>query len=279
MDTYSLAFGDRMVQSVLQRGATKFVLLSFKPGEELTKHRSASALTVIVLTGQIRFSVNNQTETLEAHEMLPIEPMVEHALEANVQSTVLLVLTATDQSTTPQKITINLPQEPQNIYQHPELMQQIAMELRPFAQDHMQIYQILESTNQVSNQVTIRMVLELTGQELNSHFAAEELFLFPRMAKYVGGMAISPVAQMLIEHKRVFELYQEAEQIKAAYDADGDEHTGSLLTNKVAELAATLLNHLSKEDSHLLPMASRILTPEERQMIASDLKRYGQQKA
>lgn len=93
METYSLQFRDRPVQSVLQRGESKFVQLSFEPGEGLSKHRAPLALTVIVLTGQIRFTVGDETEVLNASEMLALEPAIEHAVEAVERSTVLLVLT------------------------------------------------------------------------------------------------------------------------------------------------------------------------------------------
>jgi quercetin dioxygenase-like cupin family protein len=93
MERYSLQFRERAVESVLQRGQSKFVQLSFEPGKGLTKHCAPLALTVIVLTGRIRFTVGNRTEVLEAMDMLALDPNVEHAVEAIERSTVLLVLT------------------------------------------------------------------------------------------------------------------------------------------------------------------------------------------
>src|SRR5579875_1589848 len=93
MEKISLQFRDRPVQNVLQRGDSKFVQLSFEPGEGLTKHRVPLALAVIVLTGRVLFTVEEQTEPLDASDMLTVDPGVEHAIEAVERSTVLLVLT------------------------------------------------------------------------------------------------------------------------------------------------------------------------------------------
>jgi quercetin dioxygenase-like cupin family protein len=100
MERYSLQFRDRTVQSVLQRGQSKFVQLSLEPGEGLTKHRASLTLTVIVLTGQIRFTADERAEVLDASDMLALAPGVEHAVEAIEKSTVLLVLTPDNEPST-----------------------------------------------------------------------------------------------------------------------------------------------------------------------------------
>lgn len=58
------------------------------------------------------------------------------------------------------------------------------------------------------------------------------------------------------------------------YQELGDEHVQSLLLNQVAELSRSLLNHLGKEDSHLFPMASRLLTAQEKTAIAKELSEF-----
>jgi len=98
MERFSLQFRDRQVQSVLQRGQSKFVQLSFEPRQGLTKHRAPLALTVVVLTGQVSFTVGDRTERLNASDMLAIGPDVEHEIEAIERSTVLLVLTPHDEN-------------------------------------------------------------------------------------------------------------------------------------------------------------------------------------
>lgn len=93
MERYALSFRDKPVQNIVQRGKSKFVQLSFNPGQGLAKHQASLALTVIVLTGHVLFTVGHQTESLQSSDMLTLEPSVEHAIEAVEQSTVLLVLT------------------------------------------------------------------------------------------------------------------------------------------------------------------------------------------
>lgn len=93
MEKFSLQFRDKPVQNVLQRGESKFVQLSFEPGKGLAKHRVPLSLTVVVLTGRVVFTVEDNTQVLEASEMLAVDKSVEHAIEAIEKSTVLLVLT------------------------------------------------------------------------------------------------------------------------------------------------------------------------------------------
>lgn len=98
MERYSLQFRDHAVQSIFQRGGSKFIQLSFDPGQGLTKHHAPLVLTVIVLSGEIQFTVGEKTEVLSALDMLTLDPGVEHAVEAIEKSTVLLVLTPDDES-------------------------------------------------------------------------------------------------------------------------------------------------------------------------------------
>ncbi|GGJ12590.1 hypothetical protein GCM10010885_22460 [Alicyclobacillus cellulosilyticus] len=92
MERYSLHFRDRPVQGLLQKGQSKFLLLSLAPGQGLTNHRAPMALAVIVLSGTIRFLVNGQAEILRNSDMLVLDAHVEHAVEALERSVVLLVL-------------------------------------------------------------------------------------------------------------------------------------------------------------------------------------------
>lgn len=274
MDRYSLQFRDKPVQSVLQRGQSKFIQLSFPPGEGLTKHRAVLALTVIVLTGRIRFTVGEHTEVLGASEMLAVAPGAEHAVEAIERSTVLLVLTPDNDTSAASDASASPALEHENAFQRPDLLEQIAPELRPLVDDHIEVCKVLQSVGKNSDVETIRRTLRTIERELGSHFVAEEKVVFPRMANHVGGMDVGPVARLLEEHEHIRRLHAEAEQLMAACYPDGDEHTISLLRNKLEELSHTLLNHLGKEDSHLFPMASRLLTSEEKAAIANELKAY-----
>ncbi|MCL6443808.1 MAG: hemerythrin domain-containing protein [Alicyclobacillus sp.] len=274
MEKFSLKFRDKPVQSILQRGESKFVQLSFKPGQGLTKHRAPLALTVVVLTGRVLFTVDDKTEVLEASEMLTVDPAVEHAIEAVEKSTVLLVLTPDVKQVEAPVSVANRPLEHENVYRHPELIEQIAPELRALVEDHMEVCKTLESVVHTPDQETIRTALWAIKGELDSHFVAEEEVLFPRMAAHVGGMDVGPVARLIEEHAHIRRLHAEAEELMTAWEQTGDEHAQSLLSEKVAELSRALLNHLGKEDSHLFPMASRLMTAEEKSVIAIELKAF-----
>jgi|GEM_PF-2036048 len=275
MEKISLQFREQLVQSLLQRGQSKFVQLSLEAGQALTNHRAALALTVIVLTGKVRFTVGETTEVLDASSMLAIAPDAEHALEGIEKSTVLLVLTP-DDAAAPQSVRVESPAlEHENAYQHPELLEQIAPELRVLVQDHIEVCKVLETLGSSPDIENIQGVLRLIEKELSQHFVIEEKVVFPRMAAHVGGVDVGPVARLLEEHRHIRQLHAEAEKLLAACEQHQDEHTGSLLNNKMADLSKTLLNHLGKEDSHLFPMASRLLTVEEKVAIAAEMKQYG----
>lgn len=286
MQIVSLEFREKPVQSVAQRGASKFVQLSFEPGQGITKHRAPLALAVVVLTGTVRFSVGDDAELLHASEMVMLDPNVEHAIEGVEKSTVLLVLTplasndsagseeAVQVSDPGAKTTVAAPAQPlehQNAYQNPALLDQIAPEIRPLVDDHIEVCRTLETVKAAPQLANVKGTLRLVGEELSHHFVVEENALFPRMAAHVGGIDVGPVARLLAEHQHIRNLHQEAELLLSAFEELGDEHVRTLLTSKVEELSRVLLNHLGKEDSHLFPMASRLLTAEEKSAVAAAL--------
>lgn len=274
MEKISLQFRDRPVQSVQQRGESKFVQLSFEAGKGLVKHRAPLTLTVVVLTGRVLFTVGDQTERIESSEMLTVDAGVEHAIEAVERSTVLLVLTpdatAADKPTLPE----NQPLEHEGVYQHPELMEQIAPELRSLVADHIEVCKVLESVEHTPDLETIGIALWTVKGELDNHFVAEERVLFPRMAAHVGGLDVGPVARLIEEHAHIRKLHLEAQTLLSSCEQMGDEHLWSLLLNKIAELSRTLMNHLGKEDSHLFPMASRLLTAQEKAAVEKELSEF-----
>lgn len=284
MEKYPLRFREKSVQSVLQRGQNKFVQLSFEAGEGLTKHRAPLGLTVIVLTGKIRFTVGEQTEVVDSSEMLALEPGIEHELKAIEKSTVLLVLTPDGEPTASPSSNTDSNKNSSNrsgknldyvnAYMQPELIEQITPELQPLVRDHIELCKVLKATENSPDTSMIQTALEKIKLELDHHFTAEEKVVFPRMAIHVGGMDIGPVARLLEEHREIRRLHGEAEELLSAAKSTGDAHAKSLLTNKMDDLSRTLLNHLGKEDSHLFPMTSRLLTTEEKTAIARELGEY-----
>ncbi|MBX6352416.1 MAG: hemerythrin domain-containing protein [Thermoflavifilum sp.] len=270
MQRFTLEFRHKPVQSLFQRGQSKFVQLSLEPGQGLTRHRVALTLAVVVVSGRIRFTAEGRDEVLGMGDVLVLDPDVEHAVQAVERSVVLLVLVPDQGAEVRPQPTMKL--DHPNAFQNPELMDQIAPELRPLVEDHLHVCKVLESVNTSMAPPTVKNALSVIGEEIAHHFVAEEQILFPRMAQHVGGMDVGPVARLLEEHHHIRQLHQEAESLLDAWQSGGDEHTWTLLTNKLTELAPALLNHLGKEDSHLFPMASRLLTPQEKSVIAEELK-------
>lgn len=275
MEKISLQFRDKQVQCVLQRDETKFIQLSLAPHKGLTKHRTPHNLAVLVLTGKVLFTIEEQSFVLEASEMLAVDPGVEHAIEGIEQSTVLLVLTPDFKlSESAPVLPRTQTSEHENAYRHPELIEHIAPELRPLVDDHIALCKVLEATASVPHEREIRSALEMIQTELQTHFVAEEQVVFPRIAAHVGGQDVGPVARLLAEHAHIRRLYAEARELLKTWEETGDAHIHELVADKIQQLSASLLNHLGKEDSHLFPMASRLLSQEEKAAVANELQEY-----
>ncbi len=274
MPTISLQFREQAVTSLFKKDDSKFVQLSFEPGQTLAAHKTDHNLAVLVLNGKINFGIHDEKLTLEPLEMLMVEPSVEHSVEALEKSTVLLVLTPTSaiESVVSNKGKRVL--EHEGVFLHPELIEQIAPEIRFFVEDHIELCQMVEVTDKDPGLETWKPLLSKIGAELDRHFVLEEKVLFPRMAKHVGGMDLGPVARLIEEHRKIEKLHNEANEFLTTYEALKDSHVLTLLTNKMDDLTLTLLNHLGKEDSHLFPMASRLMTPEEKAEIAKELASF-----
>lgn len=98
MKRYTLAFQDQMVKSVFQHGGNRLVQLSMQPGQGLSKHKTNLTLALVVLTGRVRFSTGEETVELTPSDMITVDPLQEHEVQAVEKSTVLLNLMA-DHST------------------------------------------------------------------------------------------------------------------------------------------------------------------------------------
>ncbi len=274
MKRFSLGFTPQKVQTVFQEGDSRFVLLSLMPGQGLTKHRTKQRLVLTVLTGEIEFTVGDNTDVVLPSEMLTVDPLVEHAVVAKQKSTVLLTLipqTGSDEKTGAAKAR-TLTHE--NAYMHPDMISQIAPELRPLVDDHVRLCELLDAPaldDQAAEMNRLERVLSTVHKELNEHFILEEKYVFPLMARHVGGEDVGPVARLLEEHAHIRQLHQEAAQLFGLAREQADPHAFALLGQKSEELAVSLLNHLGKEDSHLFPMASRLLTDEEKAQIRQHL--------
>lgn len=276
MEKFSLDFSPKMVQTVFQEGESRFVLLSLLPGQGLTRHRTKQRLVLTVLTGEIEFTANDSTTVVLPTEMLTVDPLTEHAVSAKQNSTVLLTLIPQVGSNTGTGGAKTRTLTHENAYMHREIITQIAPELRPLVDDHVRLCALLDApalSDEEAEMNRIEVILSTVRQELNEHFVLEEKYVFPLMARHVGGEDVGPVARLFEEHAHIRQLHKEAEQLFHLARAKWDPHAFALVGQKAEELAVSLLNHLGKEDSHLFPMASRLLTDEEKAQINEHLSR------
>jgi hemerythrin-like domain-containing protein len=164
--------------------------------------------------------------------------------------------------------------EHENALMNPKLIENVAPQLRPFVEDHIKICKVLDSAKGTIKKETVEAVLQVVGEEIDHHFVAEEELLFPRMGKHVGGTDVGPVARLIEEHHKIRNLYRELQETFDVFVKQDSERTRTSLNEKMEELFITLLNHLGKEDSHIFPMASRLLTEDEKNAVAEGLLQY-----
>lgn len=274
MERISLSFKEKLVSGVATVEGCKFVQLSMEKGQGLTKHKAPHVLNFIVLSGRVRFALGDDDNILETSDMITVEPGLEHEVEALEKSVALLILVpkapvfqATTQNAEPAL-------DHENAFMNPKLIENVAPELRPLVEDHIEVCRILDEAKGKVVKDKVQAAIEIVGEELDHHFVAEEELLFPRMAKHVGGMDVGPVARLIEEHRKIRRLHGEAKEIFDQYLKDESGHVESLLGEKMKDLTHALLNHLGKEDSHLFPMASRLMTDEEKKAIAEGLLQY-----
>lgn len=274
MKKFDLKFKDKMINSVLQVEGSKFVQLSLDPGKGLTKHHTPNHLTLIVLEGQVEFAINEEKEILNASDVIVVEPSVEHEVHAIEKSVVLLVLTP------PVKVEADTPEprtfvpDHDNAYNNPAILESIAPEIRQLTEDHIELCKKLYEAQTDLELHDIATLLKLIGEELDRHFVAEEKVLFPYIAAHLGGDDVGPVPRLLEEHEIIRRLHRDTKRLYEGAKDQTDSHAKLLVGDRMRELSHVLINHLGKEDSHLFPMASRILTEAELQSVAEGLQQY-----
>lgn len=67
---------------LLENGTQKTLLFAFAEGQELKTHTTPKPALLIMLQGICLFSMNNNTQTLSAGEVISIPAQVPHALSA-----------------------------------------------------------------------------------------------------------------------------------------------------------------------------------------------------
>jgi len=107
-------------------------------------------------------------------------------------------------------------------------------------------------------------------QELDPHSIREEEFLFPAMAKYIG-RETGPIAVMEYEHEQGKENLQtfigKVDQATAPVNADEAKN----IVSYMIEAYHILIQHFTKEEHVLFPMAENILSFEEKDQLAKKI--------
>ena len=264
-DTISLHFrSDAPFQQIMDNGDNRIILLSFEKGQILEEHQVPISMTVLVLSGQVQFVVSGEeTENLESGHMIVLQPGQVHSLKAVQKSTILLTLFAASDESSEQT------GEHVSVHTNPEMMKNIAPELKELVEDHNALCEELLNTQGELNLTEYKKTLDLIGDELNHHFVFEETILFPRIAKLIGGADVGPIAMLIREHGKIRKLYASCDQLLK--DIDTDPYAEGALRKLARRLTNILLKHIEKEDKFIFPMASRILSKEDLEVIEREL--------
>jgi hemerythrin-like domain-containing protein/quercetin dioxygenase-like cupin family protein len=269
-DTISLHFrADAPFQQIMDNGDNRIILLSFDAGQVLEGHQVPMSMSVHVLDGRVRFGLPEETDViLESGQLVVLKPGQVHGLEALEKSTILLTLFANSREEAEQAGgEVAAPHS--SVHTNPELMKNIAPELKSLVEDHGELCEALERTNQNTELSSYRSTLELIGNELNHHFVFEETILFPKISNLLGGPDVGPIAMLIREHGKIRRLYaacvHELEAVSTDPYAEGN------LKKQARQLTNILFQHIEKEDKFIFPMASRILSKEDLEEIDKEL--------
>lgn len=266
----SLEYRPTVFQQVFHEGQNRMVLLSMPQDYVLAHHRAPQMLAVLVLTGSIQFTIDNEPRILNAMEGLAVPANTEHAVLARTQSTVLLTLFESSEPV-PSTHDAEGGDEENHVCVHtrPDMMARISPELKLLVDDHVQVCDALEVVHEPFNAEAYEKMLNLVGEELDHHFVFEETILFPRLAKYLGGSDVGPIAKLLQEHTTLREKHANCANLLKKWRDDGSVQ--GTLERRTHAMAHLLLKHIENEDGYIFPMASRILSKDELAVIDNEL--------
>jgi len=263
MQMYPLDFRENFIQPVMDNKASKVVQFSFPKGKILEKHKTSSPILVIVVSGLVRFKTNEEV-LLQVGQLVSLEANVEHSVEALEDSIVLLILTPS-----PSAHTIFRPSESEHHTLGPEAKQSIAPQLQSFVEEHEELLQVLDQAVGIYNRDAYAKADELIEEELHKHFRYEEDILFPLLGKYIGTGA-GPIAVMLAEHKTIRSLHEAFHhQLNEMIQGLVEESEAVQAFNPLEEMLRT---HITKEDNVLFPMASRVMSEDDKNEVARKVK-------
>lgn len=95
-DLNELAEFDNMqphTQIIARSAYARHILFSFRAGQGLPQHSTTSEISVQVISGQLTFTANGQSQTLLPGQLLLLEANILHGVQAESDSVMLLTMT------------------------------------------------------------------------------------------------------------------------------------------------------------------------------------------
>jgi quercetin dioxygenase-like cupin family protein len=88
----SYAIGSVVSKMLLQKDTGNITLFSFDAGQGLSEHTSPFDAVVHILDGEAKITIGGKPQTVKAGEIIIMPANISHALQAEVQFKMLLVL-------------------------------------------------------------------------------------------------------------------------------------------------------------------------------------------
>ncbi|MGA9175447.1 MAG: hemerythrin domain-containing protein [Thermoactinomyces sp.] len=156
-----------------------------------------------------------------------------------------------------------------NTQESEKILRIVAPELHSFIEEHSVLSQWMDQIREGYNAELYNKVLGEIGHELDHHFLYEEKYILSRLANHIPETVVGPIFKLKNEHNTIRKHYEEA---KALFKNHDPENPSQELVQKMGLLAYLLKKHIEKEDHYLFPLFSVILTQDEKEAIASDVK-------
>ncbi|MDQ0191073.1 hemerythrin domain-containing protein [Alicyclobacillus cycloheptanicus] len=256
MKRESFHFSQDALRNVHISGDSKILQLCLKKDTCIAKRRIHESASMVVLSGVIRIQSAEREELLHGFDGVILEPAEEHAIAALEDSVVLLILIPRDRMG---GLSYNHGEKP--ALASDDWKEQIVTELRVIADEH---ERVLAEFGDIQPYDTTRLeeVMKAVSRFVSHCMVAEDKFLFPLLAPYLGGEDVGPISRLHLEHKAIRDQYERCLGLYGKLTSD----TGQVQTlfDEVDKLTRLLSDHLDKEDYHLLPMAGRLLSAEEK---------------
>lgn len=153
-------------------------------------------------------------------------------------------------------------------YEH--ILSIISPQLHSFVEEHAALSKLMDQVREGYDEGIYQKALAEIETELDQHFMYEERFILSRLRKYFATENAGPIMKLSQEHRVIRNNYQDAADLFANRKAD--DASARTLVQKMNLLAYLLKKHIEKEDHYFFPMVSLILSQEEKEAIAQDVK-------